>query len=238
MAKNDDDLVKRYAAETAGMPPNLAKIAARNLARTDAQIGRLNVLRNPGANDLPPDVIAARYGSKTGGISPAAEPGYYDSAGKFLGPLSGSMPKGATGIVGRAAASPTTTPATARQIGFYGDTRAISAKPAAQRTAYEKSFLSGYDIPSVATPAPTLGYQAGRLVSGAPSFIGRGGFALPGLLGSGVSAVQSFFPAIRSFFSSRPRPFNPTPPLNNVAVPSPTPSPTPGNPYYADMQGM
>ena len=101
MAKNDDDLLKKYTGETRGMPPNLARIAARNLARTDAQIGRTTAIRNriEGSDQLPPDVIASRYGDPGGGVLQGKESGYY-AGGKYLGPLGGTIPKGATGIVG------------------------------------------------------------------------------------------------------------------------------------------
>lgn len=236
MAKNDDDIVKRYAAETRGMPPNLAKIAARNLAREDAQLAKINAARNPRANELPGDVIAQRYGDPGGSTLQGKESGYYDSKGKYLGPLGKAAPKGATGIVGAAAASPPATdPATARQVGFSGAAAAFAAKPAGQRTPYERSFLSGYDIPGVVQPGSAgLGFQAGSFLRQAGSFLGRvGSGGLGGL-------VSPYFPAVRSFldqFSSRPRPYSPQP----VPMAGPSPSPTPANrqasnnPYYDFM---
>lgn len=244
MAKNDDDLVKKYAAETAGMPPNLARIAARNLARADAQIDRLDVIRNriAGREGLPPDVIASRYGApaKSSPLPAGAQPGYYSSTGQYLGALGRPVPAGATGIVGSAAATPTTDVATARQFGYSGSPSAILAKPAAQRTPYERSLLAGYTggregVGVVGPSAPTFGEQA---VASAPSFLGRvGNVALRGGFGfGGLSTLGSFvFPAVRSFldsFSSRPRPYSPQP--VGGARPSPTPSP---NPYYADNAG-
>lgn len=254
MAKNDDDLLKRYAGETRGMPPNLAKIAARNLAREDAQIGKLNVVhakveRERYAREDPQGyaqsemdraaAIGSRYGfdnsgTRLKGQTQGGETGYYAGA-KYLGPLGGAMPKGATGIVGSAAASPPTTdPATARQIGFSGAPAAILAKPGAQRTPYERSFLSGYDVPGVVQPgSPGLGFQAGSFLRQAGSFLGRVGRG-------GLGGLTSpFFPAVRSFldqFSSRPRPYSPQPVPITGAHPSPSPTPGPrtasNNPYY------
>ena len=217
MAKNDDEekkQQKRYAAETRGMPSNLARIAARNLAAEDARIGKLNEIRGRLEPDSPNRIaaIGERYKGTPGSIPEGAAPGTY-----------------ATGVVGTQFVPP-------REAAF--NRAAAYAKgfgEAAPFSAGGFRFAGG-----VAAPEPTLLEQILPFLG---RFAARGGFSPLGFTATtALGAARSFFPAIRSFFNSgRPRPYNPAPPLQNVgnAAPSPTPSPspspsaTPDNPYYA-----
>jgi hypothetical protein len=192
MAKNDDDLVKRYAAETRGMPPNLARIAARNLAAQDAAIARTDVIRNRIAGtEHPPEYIGSRYGPSGGdvGIPQGAPPGYYGSQGRFLGPLGGAAPAGATGLVGAAAAA--------------------TPKPFAPVTPTVRNIEFG-DVPGILTGLTGLPFQRNQNPETITGFLGR-------FLARSV--FNKFLPGVGSIFNTRPRPYQPIPLNSQVSNP-------------------
>jgi len=187
----------------AGFPAGQKAIAKAALTKAWQQDRQFNEVANPAiVRDQDAMRIAAQYAGK-GNIPENGQVGYYDKDGNYLGPLyhpqTGAklpMPKGATGIRGTAGTSAPDTaqgqaernattprtafsPADANALGFSGEPSAIAAKPPAQRTPYEASYLMGFqgnrESVGVETPQPTTGEQVGAAIRTGANYVFGGG---------------------------------------------------------------